>query len=72
MPVIKFATVDFVRETGSIMIDIGPYGDKGQVEVVHGDAEVIITVKDGEIVNVEILLDRDAAGKLSRLLRSAE
>jgi len=68
MSVAKFATVNFAKETGSLVIDIGPYEDKGEVEVVRSDAEVIITLKGDKIVNVEVLLDRDAAERLSRLL----
>jgi len=72
MSATKLVAVSFVRETGSLVIDIGPRNDKGEVEVVRGDAEVIITLQDGEIVNVEILLDRVAAGRLSRLLKNVE
>jgi len=63
------ATVSFAEESGSLMIDL-PHDGDGEVEVLHGYAEVIITIRDGKIANVELLLERRLAEELSRRLRS--
>jgi len=59
------ATVSFAEESGSLMIDL-PHDGDGEVEVLHGNAEVIITVKGGKVVNIELLLERKLAEELSR------
>ena len=61
--------LSFAEENGSLMIDL-PHDGDGEVEVLHGDVEVIITVKGGKIVNIELLLERKLAEELSRQLRS--
>jgi len=62
-------SVDFAEEAGSIIIDLDADAE-GPVEVVHDDnVAVIITVARGKIVDIQILLNKEAAEKLAKLLK---
>jgi len=67
----QVATVSFAEESGSLMIDLQHDGD-GEVEVLHGDAEVIITIRGGEIAYIELLLERELVEELIRQLKRRE
>jgi len=51
--------VKFSHETGSLIVNFGVKG--GRKEVVTSDALVIITLSDGRIADIQILLDSKKA-----------
>jgi len=62
-------SAEFVEETGSILITLSEDLEE-PVEIVHdGGAEVIITVANGRIIGVEILMSKGSAERLAKLLR---
>ena len=58
------ATVDVWLDGGSIYISF----DRGE-RYVELEAKVVVGVKNSDVVDVEILLDREGVEKLRRLLR---
>lgn len=63
-----FAYIDFIDETGSLVINFGIRGRN--IEVLESDALALITIIDGKIADIEILLDnKNVINKLSKILR---
>jgi len=62
-------SVDFAKETGSLIITVRE-DVEGPVEVVHDDcAVVIVTVIGGTVADVQILHSKEAAEKLAKVLQ---
>jgi len=62
------AYVDFVDETGTLTINFGIKGKK--IEVLETDALALITIIDGKLADIELLLsNKEAIKKLSNTLK---
>jgi len=65
-------SVDFAKESGSLIITVAEDAE-GRAEVVYDDnAVVIITVVGGAVADVQILLSKEAAEKLARVLQEGK
>lgn len=62
------AFINFIEETGTLTINFGIKGRR--VEVLESDALVLVTIIDGKIADIELLLtNKDAIKKLSETLK---
>ncbi len=60
--------IDYAEDIGSLIIDFGGKGEK--VEVLKSDALVIITLLDGKLADIQILLDdKEVIRRLKEILR---
>jgi len=64
--------VDFSKETGVVVITLDKESTGDPIEVVHDDnAIVLITVAGGKIVDVEVLLNKETAERLAKILKES-
>jgi len=64
--------VDFSKETGVVVITLDEEANEDPIEVVHDDnAVVLITVAGGKIVDIEVLLNREAVERLAKVLKES-
>jgi len=65
--------IDFAEESGSVIITLNGEESTAPIEVIYdGGATVLITVAGGKVVNVQILLNREATERLARALKTCE
>ncbi len=65
---LRFASIDFVEEIGSLVINFGIRGNN--IEVLESDALALITIADGKIADIELLLNnKDVIKKLSKIFK---
>jgi len=63
--------IDFAEESGSLIITLNGEESAAPVEVIYdGGATVLITVAGGKVVDVQILLNREAAERLASVLKA--